>query len=87
MKASANSKLTNYAIVSRSTIIIDDERVGPHDAIRLIMSEDGKYKIMVYEHLLKDDTMQISLANSELQAVLEKMNDSCLSVCRGVVSK
>ena len=52
VKASANNKLTNYAIASRSTII-DDERVGPHDAIRLIMSEDGKYKFMIYEHCLR----------------------------------
>ena len=49
VKASANNKLTNYAIASRSTTI-DDERVGPHDVIRLIISEDGKYKFMVYEH-------------------------------------
>ena len=83
VKASANNKLTNYAIASRSTII-DDEHVGPHDAIRLIMSEDGKYKFMVYEHLLKDGTMQMSLTNSELQAVLEEMNDSCWSVCCGI---
>ena len=79
VKASAN-KPTDYAIASRSTIV----DVEPHDAIRLIMSEDGKYKFMVYEHLLKDGTMQMSLTNSELQAVLEEMNDSCWSVCRGI---
>jgi hypothetical protein len=83
VKASASNKLTNYVIASRSTII-DDERVGPHDAIRLIMCEDGKYKVMAYEHLLKEGTMQISLTNPELQAVLEEMNDSRWNVCRGV---
>ena len=51
VKASAN-KLTNYAIASTSTII-DDEHVGPHDGIRLIMSEDGKYKFMIMSTCLR----------------------------------
>ena len=83
VKASANNKLTNYVIVTRSTII-DDGCIGPHDAVGLIMCEDGKFKFMVYEHLFKEGTMQVTLTNPELQSVLGEMNDSCWSVCRGV---
>ena len=39
---------------------------------------------MVYEHLFKEGTMQVTLTNPELQSVLGEMNDSCWSVCRGV---
>ena len=85
VKASSNNKLTNYVIASRNTII-DDECVGPHDAARLIMCEDGKHKFMVYEYLLKEGTVQVSVTNPELQALLEEMNDSCWDVCRGVAN-
>ena len=52
----------------------------PFTVARLIVCEDGKFKFMVYEHILKEGTMQVSLTNSELQSVLREMNDSCWSV-------
>ena len=85
VKALSNNKLTNYVIASRNTII-DDECVGPHDVARLIMCEDGKHKFMVYEYLLKEGTVQVSVTNPELQALLEEMNDFCWDVCRGVAN-
>lgn len=78
VKASSNIKLTNYVLASRTTVV-HDECVGPHDAVRLILCEDGKYKFMVYEHLLKEGTVEMSVTNSELQALLEEMNDSYVS--------
>ena len=33
--------------------MIDDECIGPHDGVRLIVHDDGNYKIIVYEHLLQ----------------------------------
>ena len=79
VKALASNKLANYVIVTRSTIT-DDGCIGPHDAVRLIVCEDRKFKFMVYEHLLKEGTIQVSLTNPELQSALREMNDSCWSV-------
>ena len=50
-KAVSNNKLTDYAIITRSTMI-DDECIGPRDAVRLVFSEDRRYKFIVYEIIL-----------------------------------
>lgn len=50
------------------------------------MCEDGKHKFMVYEYLLKEGSVQVSVTNPELQALLEEMNDFCWDVCRGVAN-
>lgn len=83
VKASSNNKLASYVVASRTTLV-DDECVGPHDAVRLVVCENGKYKFMVYEHLLKEGTVEVSGTNSELEALLKEMNDSCWGVCRGI---
>ena len=39
VKAAKDNKLVDYLIASRRTMI-DDERIGPHGGVRLIMYED-----------------------------------------------
>lgn len=40
---------------------------------------------MVYEHLLKEGAVKVSVTNPELLALLEEMNDSWM-MCRGVAN-
>ena len=47
-KALSNNKLTDYAIITRSTMI--DEYIRPHDAMRLNLSKDG---LMIYKNIVK----------------------------------
>ena len=75
----ADNKLTDYLIESRCTMI-DDECIGPHDGVRLIMY-DGRYKFMVYGHLLKEGAMQPTAQCSEVTSLLAQMNYSRWVVC------
>ena len=43
-KASSSNKLTNYILATRSTMI-DNECIGPHDAMRLVAREDGSISL------------------------------------------
>ena len=79
-KAVSNNKLTDYAIVTRSTMI-DDECIGPHDAVRLFFSEDRRYKLMVYENVVKEGT---AVDDSEMHDLLAEMNDDSMVVCQGI---
>ena len=81
-KAVSNNKLTDYAIITRSTMI-DDEYIGPHDAVRLILSEDRRYKLMIYENVVKEGT---ALEDSEIHDLLAEMNDNSLVVCQGITN-
>ena len=81
-KAVSNNKLTDYAIVTRSTMI-DDECIGPHDAVRLILSEDRRYKFMVYENVVKEGT---AVNDREIHDLLAEMNDNTLVVCQGITN-
>ena len=64
--------------------MIDEECIGPHDGMQLIVCDDGKYKFMVYEYLLKEGTVGTSMKHSEVVSLLAQMNDSSWVVCPGI---
>ena len=63
--------------------MIDDECIGPHDCVPLIMY-DGRYKFMVYEHQLKEGAIQPTAQCSEVTSLLAQMNDSRWVACPGI---
>ena len=67
-----HNKLTDYDIVTRSTMI-DDECIGPHDEVRLILSESKSYKFTVYENVFKEGR---ALDDIEMRGLLAEMNDN-----------
>lgn len=64
--------------------MIDDDSIGPHDGVRLIMCEDGKFKFMVYEYVLKEGAIGTSMRCSEIVPLLAQMTDSSWVVCPGI---
>lgn len=82
VKAAKDNKLADYLVASRRTMI-DDERIGPHDGVRLIVYDDGRYKFLVYEHLLKEGTIQ-PMVQIEVTSLLAQMNDSRWTMCPGI---
>lgn len=55
-KSTSPSKLYSYLLITRKLKAYDEE-VGSHDALRLVIAEDGQYKLMTYEKTLDTGTV------------------------------
>ena len=76
--AEANGILLKYLLVTRK-LKIDDELLGPVDALRLVVDGKSGCKCFVY------DTLISSLSSfGECTPVLERMNDPSQTVCPGI---
>ena len=49
-----SGNISNYVVVC-NTMKVDHELIGPHDAVRLVVNYNGKYKLLVYEKVLEHD--------------------------------
>ena len=51
-----NNTLKNFLIPSRKLKCYDDD-VGPYEAVRLVVSEDGSYRLLAYDNLLEENVV------------------------------
>ncbi len=73
----ADRKLMSYVVVTR----VDDELLGPHDAVRLVVEEYGRYTFIVYDRSLQEGTLRFPVAS---MSVIDKMNDRNWVACPGI---
>ena len=79
-----SNKLQRYLVVTRKLKVFDDV-VGPHDALRLLVAEDGHYRLLLYEKALEEGTVQSPITHSGMP-ILEKLEDAQWIICPGVKS-
>ena len=79
VKAVSGNMISNYVVVC-NTMKVDHELIGPHDAVRLVVNYNGKYKLLVYEKVLEDGEVDCR----RIDDVLSRMNESSWIVCPGV---
>lgn len=77
------NELRRYLLVTRRVKYYDDD-MGPYDAVRLIVNDDGGYKLLVYDKLLEENTVQAPFSSSSITAPLDKLANPSLSVCPGI---
>ena len=77
------NELRRYLLVTRHVKYYDDD-VGPYDALRLVVDEDGVYKLLVYDKVLEENTVQAPFSSSSIIASLDKLANPSLSVCPGI---
>jgi hypothetical protein len=79
VKAVSGNMVSNYVVIC-NTMKVDHELIGPHDAVRLVVNSNGKYKLYVYEKMLEDGEVDCR----RIDDVLSRMNESSWIVCPGV---
>ena len=79
VRAATGNTVTNYLIVSRK-LKVDHSVIGPHDAVRLVVSFEGKYKFVVYENIVEEG----DVGGPNMCNILSHMNEPSWIVCPGV---
>ena len=77
-----SNNLRRYLVVTRK-LKVYDEVVGPHDALWLLVREDGKYRCLLYEKTLEKSTVQPPITSSSIP-ILDKFGDVQWTICPGV---
>jgi len=77
-KLTSPSKLYSYLLITRKLKAYDE--VEPHDALWLVIAEDGQYKLMTYEKALETGTVSTPFT----VAILARLGDAEWEVCPGV---
>ena len=80
--AEESNKLHRYLIVTRKPKVFDDV-VGPHDAVRLLVEENGHYRLLLYEKTEAEGTVQPPFTLSSIP-VLHQLDDAQWVICPGV---
>ena len=61
-----------------------NDDLDPYDIVWLIV-EDGVYKVLVYDKLLEENTVQAPFPSSSITASLDKLANRTLSGNKGVL--
>ena len=61
-----------------------DDDMGPYDAVRLVVEEDGSYKLLVYDKLLEENTVQAPFSSSSVIVPLDRLANRTWTVCPGI---
>ena len=81
--ADVNNELRRYLLVSRK-IKAFDEDMGPHDSIKVVVEEDGKYKLSSLDKCLEEGLAKLPFAGSDLSQAIERLCDEKWIVCPGI---
>ena len=63
-----------------------DHKIGPYDAMKLVVKEDGCYVLLVCDESVEESTVQTPLSSSSILQALNKLADQTWIVCPGVNS-
>ena len=77
------NELRKYILITRRVKCYDDD-LGQYDAVRLVVEEGGAYKLLVYDKLLEENTVQAPFPSSSIVASLDKLANRGLIVCPGI---
>ena len=62
----------------------EDDIVGPHNALRLVVGETGEYRLSSYDRSLEEGQLVSPVEGSDLPKIMEKLIDQKWVVCPGV---
>ena len=74
VEAQSSNKVKRYVLITRR-MKSDDDVVGPHDALRLVVGEAGEYRLTSYDRCLEDGQLASPIVGSDLPKVMEKLAD------------
>ena len=75
------NELRRYILVTQCVKCYDDD-MGPYDAVQLVVDEDGVYKLLVYDKLLEENTVQAPFPSSSIIVSLDKLTNRTWTVFR-----
>lgn len=77
------NKIQTFLMVTRKLKSYDED-IGPYDAVRLVVNEDGCFRLLVHDSLLEDSRITNPLQKSSVVDVLDKLADCTWTVCLGI---
>ncbi len=81
-----NNQIRRFLTVNRSLMCYDDD-LGPYHGLRLNISENGNYKLLVYDKLLEEDVVSVPISpTSAIVSSLNILASKSHIVCPGVKS-
>ena len=83
IEAQTSKEVKRYILIARR-MKSDDDIVGPHDALRLVVGETGEYRLSSYDRSLEEGQLVSPVEGSDLPKVMEKFIDQKWVVCPGV---
>ena len=64
----------------------DDSKIGPYDAIKLVVKGDGTFSLFVYDQMLKEECVKGPLSSNCIVPVLDKLANPQMVVSIGIQS-
>ncbi len=84
MKAEVSiNKLKSFLLITRKLKSYDDQ-LGPYDALRFVVSEDGSYKLVSYGRALKEDVIIPPFNATCILQILGQLVDESWIACPGI---
>ena len=77
------NKVKQFVVISRKLKCYDDQ-LGPYDALRLVVSEDCKYRLLGYGKTLEENLLVLPLSSSCIIQSLDKLADDSWTACPGI---
>ena len=63
-----------------------DSKIGPYDAIKLVVKCDGTFSLLVYDQTLKEGCVKGPLSSNSIVPVLDKLANPQMVVSIGIQS-
>lgn len=80
------NKVRKFVIVSRKLKCFDP-KIGPYDAIKVIVKEDGRFSLQAYDKVIEEGNVEQPFASSyAFMSVLQRMANplQVIHVCKGI---
>ena len=61
-----------------------DSKIGPYDAMKVVVKEDGAFSLLVLDKALEEGIVEHPLSSSQIVPVLNTLADQSKVVCRGI---
>ena len=78
-----NNRLKSFLIITRK-LKSYDEQLGPYDAFRLIINDDGSYKLLGFGKALEENAIIPPINASCILQTLSQLVDESLVACPGI---
>ena len=79
------NKLSQFLVVA-CKLRCHDSKIGPYDAIKLMVKGDGTFSLLVYDQMLKEGCVKGPLSSSSIVPVLDKLANPQIVVSIGIQS-
>ena len=75
--------IKTYLVITRN-IKSYDEHIGPYDALKIIVEESGKYKMIAYYKVLQEDIVELPITSNKITAALDILVTQNMGICPGI---